>query len=831
MRYKLLFLCLVMFLISFSSGAINDSLVSYWKLDESSGIMIDQTGNNSADPFGNLLYSKVGVINTGIDFSNGYGSMGATNTFLSKPKGNISMALWFKSKSETIEHEFISNYDGGSFESGDFRVAYTPATNKYRVHIGWGIGLGFTYDTNGSYVNVSQDQEWHLLTFNLDRSTTNDQIKIYLDGVYLNATRKSGSDIVSQNIFQTTDNITLGDAVINNNGTLMDQVYFWERMVTQDEFMEYFGLTITDNSPNSNSFLAKQDIPFNFTARSFNGTLQNYTVNVWDSTGTLINSTSGSLSGTENTTTNNFYFTDKGTYTYQYTICNNNPTCVSTDNKTIVLMDWVIVSQNTPSSAFIGDTVDFNLVINVSTDTLLNETYFVYNGTSYNPSVDLLGTNTYNITKTLVIPQQTGNFSYYFNFTLSTGEINQTDTYYLNVSQLFIDDCTVYTHKVLNYTIKDEDTRVTLVNTTWNTTADVFVKISGDFTGEVYSYYATNTSNNPILICIDQNLIAEQNYRLDATVQYTASDYVTEYHYIDNYTITLNTTPQNISLYLLSSLRSQEFLITFKDNNFIPVENAIIELSREYLELGQFLTVEIMKTDNDGRTVGHFVLNEEVYTIYIKKDGVLLATYDNVRAFCSNIDTGDCRINLNQQGSTTNPNDFRTYLGITGTESYNQDTRTYSFSYTTTDNSNKQIDINIKQYDNYLNTTYCTDTIIGSSGTLTCVIPQTYENKTAIAYIEVDGVLWGQSIFSVRGDKSSILDSSRYFLAFLLVITIPLFAFTSGVFTILLFIVGLIVVGSLQLIDFGGFIGTFSAFLWFVIAGVVILFKASRRDQ
>lgn len=48
---------------------------------------------------------------------------------------------------------------------------------------------------------------------------------------------------------------------------------------------------------------------------------------------------------------------------------------------------------------------------------------------------------------------------------------------------------------------------------------------------------------------------------------------------------------------------------------------------------------------------------------------------------------------------------------------------------------------------------------------------------------------------------------------------------------LVLFIVGLIFAGSLALLDLGGFIGVASAFLWFIIAAIILIWKASRRGD
>lgn len=579
---------------------------------------------------------------------------------------------------------------------------------------------------------------------------------------------------------------------------------------------------------------------YNITTLNANWTNTTYTI--WWPNATLFNSTTRIITGMENSSTQLFInLPFVSPFTWNVVACHNNGTIANctlpSANSTFNIKGFKFNSQsfNTPTTETL--TEKFYANITLASGVSLNNASLIWNGTTYGGTTNTTGSDKI-LSRSLVIPNVTAttnvslvwNIYYtYANGTLVTENItiatNQT------INTLAIDNCVVNTQVILNYTINDEDARTFLVNSTWNTSSNVYVKLSGDFSGVNYEYYSANIVKNPIAICINNALVTGQNYRLDSTIQYTASDYVTEYHYIENSTLNTSVSPKNVSLYLLSVNRSQEFLITFKDGNLIPVEGALIELSRQYLSLGQFLSVEISKTDNDGKTIGHFVLNDEVYTIYVKKNGVLLATYENVRAFCSDIVTGDCRINLNQVGSTANPSSFSNYLGVIGTEAYNDTSKVYTFTFTTSDSSSKTINVTMLKYDNFLNQTICSSALTSSSGTITCTIPAAYYNSTALVTIYVNGVEYSSHTFDITISKAALLGASRFLLAFFLIITIPLLAFTSGPMTLIFFVVGLVAAGGLALIDWGGFIGPFSAFLWFVVAAIILLIKASSRRQ
>ena len=132
------------------------------------------------------------------------------------------------------------------------------------------------------------------------------------------------------------------------------------------------------------------------------------------------------------------------------------------------------------------------------------------------------------------------------------------------------------------------------------------------------------------------------------------------------------------------------------------------------------------------------LLNEETYTLYVIKDGETIATYQNVKAFCTDVSTGNCQISLSEPGSTTRASSFKNDKGVSYLTSYNDSTRDFVFEFTSIDGTSKDIILNITKYDLYLNDTACSNTLSSSSGTMTCNIPSSYQNNTVIAKVFVN---------------------------------------------------------------------------------------------
>ncbi len=479
------------------------------------------------------------------------------------------------------------------------------------------------------------------------------------------------------------------------------------------------------------------------------------------------------------------------------------------------------------ASAFSNNLETFKVNTTIDNSFGVTQVNITYNNTDYVSTASSSGPNTI-FSRTLTTPSVNSqrNITFFWEFDTTSGILNS-----LNNNQsllpLFIDNCTANSFQILNYTIYDEDARSVLNPATANITANLFVKFSTDFSGTAYNSYANTTSSNPIRICLSSPIANGTNYRLDSDVQYSASGKVTEYHIIENVSINNNTIPLAYNLYDLATTSSQEFLITFKDSNYNVVSGALVEIDRQYLSIGQFLPVEISRTDTDGKTIGHFVLNDQVYTIYVRKNGQLLATYNNVRVYCSN---SECKLNLNQAGSSSNPSTFKTFRGVLYKNYYNMSSRVYNLEYITNDGSSKLFNLTLFKFDNYGNNSLCSSQVTSFSGTLTCTVPGSY-NSTVIAKAYVDGEPLFTDSFKVKGLNTSGQNPIRYFLAFLLIVTLPLLAVSSGVMTLVFLIVGIIFVGLLSLVDFGGMIGASSAIMWIVIAAIVLIWKASKGRE
>jgi len=455
--------------------------------------------------------------------------------------------------------------------------------------------------------------------------------------------------------------------------------------------------------------------------------------------------------------------------------------------------------------------------------------FLIYNGTSYTGTVSGLGNNII-ISKSLSVPNvnSQSNVSFYWNIGLS----NSSGTYYYNsstnnqtINPISVDDCSINSIKILNYTIYDEDNQSLLNSTGMTFEADI--KLSSPTNpNNYYEYNISKNNQNPITFCISNNTLNNSNYRMDVTSKYQAVGYVNRYSYIQNYLLTNSNIPQQITLFDLLTSRSQAFTITFKDSSYLPVQGAKIDIQRQYISQATYKSVENALTDSYGSGTVHLVLNDPIYNIIISKDGVILDTLFGVQAQCSSV---PCTIDLNSVSTSNGTGTFQNSKNLNYLFTFDKTSRTYTVTFTTTDGSTTNISLNSIKLDAYMNDTVCSNSISSSSGTLTCVVPISYDNMTIRTSVYQDGNFLAYRDDSFNPLSTDIFGYTGLVLGAFAFLCLGLTAVMSGgISIIILSLIGLVFIGLMNLINVGGFLGIGATILYFVCAGIIIVWKLSK---
>ncbi len=518
---------------------------------------------------------------------------------------------------------------------------------------------------------------------------------------------------------------------------------------------------------------------------------------------------------------------------FNYSVGENEITVWANDtfghvNSTSATWAYTILenSQTFNNETFEGTVETLVANVTVETSSTVVITNLFYNGTSYPGSFSPSGNETI-LTIDFTIPSVDvdTNFTFIWNIILADGQsINLTSN---NQSIFFIglDNCLVNTVALYNYTMVDEGNQSELSNTLMEINLDLW---DIGRTEHIANFTNISSSINPFAVCLNKN-IGSSTYLVDSIVRYQATAYSIEYYNIVSSTLTNSTIPINITLYDLALLDATEFKITFKDENFLFVENALIYIDRQYIsESNSFKTVELPKTDSNGQTIGHFVRNDVVYNIRVLKDGIVLGSFSNIIAFCTDFTIGDCQIILEATPTGLISFDYDEQLGITyqSIPTYNNATNAVSFSFLTDDGTPKTVFMEVTRSDIFGNRTLCNHSLTSASGTLSCSIDPNIEDTVLRTRIYVNNQL------AVLGNvklEDSAYGTMGYILWFFLTFLF-IFLFGSSKTEVL---IGLVIslMGAITLgVTKGDIIGIGSAGIWVLVIAILGIWKINKEN-
>lgn len=586
------------------------------------------------------------------------------------------------------------------------------------------------------------------------------------------------------------------------------------------------GITITNSIPSTNANLTKGNLTFGCNLTTIG------TVNI----NSVILNVSGSSNFTQtisglNTPNYNATFINStlGNGNYNWNCIGIGDVSNGTSSIWSFYMNDIIFNSQTYNPTTIeGNNENFTLNFTISNSNVLNSVYFYYNNTQYYPSITRDGTN-FIATENLIIPavQANSNNNFFWNVntvysSMNTTGINQT---VLNIN---VDDCSTYTLRILNLTMLDEETQTILPSI--NTTIEVNVNIYPvGSTNSIVNFSKSYTNTNNASVCLNAGSLNNSQYYLDAQIRYSATNYVTKLYNIQHYSLTNTTALQNINLYNLLITLNTDFLITIKDSSFLSVKNALIMIQRFYVGDGVYRNVEIPLTDNIGQAIGHFNTNSVIYRITIVKDGVTLMVFNGVTIVCTDKTLGQCYLNLNQPSSSSGFSNMNTFNNLNYNLSFNPISRAVLVYFNTLDGSIASMFLNTTAYGT--GTLLCSNSLISSAGSFSCIVPDSYGNGTMVAELSNYGQLIARGIFSIPNSPIQAGSSDALFFVIVLLVSIPMLFITDKRFLLVGVLLVFVIAMGLGIYLQTSWLGVTSAISWLIIALVIIIWKLSLRNR
>ena len=455
-----------------------------------------------------------------------------------------------------------------------------------------------------------------------------------------------------------------------------------------------------------------------------------------------------------------------------------------------------------------------------------------YNGTEFPGSNVEYATNTYFLSIEKEIPQinASTNITFFWNVTLedeSSQETNPNNQTILNVS---IDDCSVFTNTIFNFTMVDEATQVIIPAAPENTSLKIDMTLSSeDGSNEILQFSNGYSEINPAAVCIN-NPMENSTLRLDAVIEYSAADKFIEFYNIQNFVFDNSTATQNITLFNLKESEGLEFKIIYKGQDFIPVRDIILQIQRKYIDEGKFKTIEIPMSGSNAYTIAHLVPNDVIYNLIFLKDGSILDTFSEIVADCQNPTIVQCEINLNALITGTDLFNIVEEDDFFSSLTFDKTTREVSSTYGIISGVSGLTSLNVTLIDNFGNNTACTDSLVAAGGTLTCEVPSNFGDGVVYARVIFDDGVRREGYISLRDSPKDqyagvLILSSIILLLFIFGIGVSDSPGLTGVF----FIIGSLLLVGLNVFYSTSWIGAGATILWFIVAVIIVIVKGGSK--
>lgn len=302
---KKIFACVFVgiFLLSFASASLVTDIISYWKLDRSSGSVLDELGITNGTNFG-ATRNQEGIINKSFRFDGTNDFVNISNTDSIYGGGNLSISAWINlTGTQSGGQSFIVDRRQGNADADSpFYFGYARGSNKVFMHTTSNVGGEVSAFSDAD--TITNNTWFHVVgTFN---NETGD-VKIYVNGILNDTTSGSTGGLVNPN----AKGMLIGARADGSNffNGWIDELGMWNSVLSQADVTSLYDsgagntypfaeVYVTLNSPTLGQTVVSQEVNFNASLDPIGNTLTNATINVWYSNGTLFNETFQTITGT-----------------------------------------------------------------------------------------------------------------------------------------------------------------------------------------------------------------------------------------------------------------------------------------------------------------------------------------------------------------------------------------------------------------------------------------------------------------------------------------------------------------------------------------------------
>lgn len=401
------------------------------------------------------------------------------------------------------------------------------------------------------------------------------------------------------------------------------------------------GIGITLISPPQGTGTSNTNVNFTALLTPQNGNNTNATIYIWNSLGNLFNRTTNIVVGNENQQNYTSWDIDgfsQGTYTWNVLGCAVNATesiCEWNTNFTLQIIPLSIINSTYNASVYETSYQKFELNFTTFPDILAGITWLHYNGSKYQATTNCDDQGSCLATSFLDINLAAAdleNKSFFWEVTTYDGQSSATSNVsYSNqsVNRIYFEECNAtHTTETLNFTVYDEENLTRIA-------PFIFQGTFRNWLGSGTQYRNKSIDNSTAieeLFCITPGNLT---YHADADILYNnvlnSTAYNARNYYLKN--ATLNNIRNDIPLYLLKSSSATSFILHVVDQESRDVPNVYIYTQRYYPGNDSYATVQMVVTDNNGKSIGFFVTETVEYRFILVKDGQVVLITDKQKIF------------------------------------------------------------------------------------------------------------------------------------------------------------------------------------------------------
>ncbi len=504
---------------------------------------------------------------------------------------------------------------------------------------------------------------------------------------------------------------------------------------------------------------------------------------------------------------------------------------VSTDTNTWEI-DLTQISESFFSPVVEGSTTPITANVSLKAGLRISSVVLNYNGTEFPGSNVEYATDTYflSISKSVPSVEADTNITFYWNVTLEDGSALATDSNNQTILNLSIDDCSVFTNTIFNFTMVDEATQILIPGAAENTSLKIDMTLSSpDLSTQVIQFSEGFSEINPAAVCLN-NEMGNSTLRLDAVIEYSAADKFVEFYNIQNFDFDETTASQNITLFNLEESEGLAFKVVYKGQDFIPVGDIVLQIQRKYIDEGVFKTIEIPMSGSNAYTIAHLVPNDVIYNLIFLQNGSVLDTFTEIVADCQNPTIIECEINLNALITGTNLFNIVEEDDFFSSLSFDKTTREVSATYGIISGASGLTSLNVTLIDNFGNNTACSDSLVAAGGTLSCIVPSSFGDSVVYARVILNDEPRREGYISMKENPKDQFAGILIFISIILL----LFIFGIGVsdspgLTGIFFILGALLLTGLNVFYSTSWIGAGATILWFIVAVILVIVKGGSK--